>query len=368
MSTVFVRAEDAERINRLVQERIDSRLFLFCNYESGPILGSSQDCIFVAQVLELYCFVVDSCCSIHSFVEMLWNERQLRGKEEKDKINGLEADIETIKMLRAALAHAQSDRNGYSSQRIREEYTLWIRGAIGKDTPDSNQDYAVMNSKLEILYRRILARIETMVSLLETRLNREKLVKQWLDIIIQWYCSNTHTEIYFGCLISEYIVRAEERGNTVRGRKGCELRYKVNRWMEASLLYPFDREIKELEERIEGVRCALDPDNGQAAMLWQSLSEQNREKMQYKMRKSKAKDEKRIEEILREKEKIENYIAIRRSRELFYKQLKDDQCGLRSSMQKLDGRKINYSMLPQDLIMFDIGFRFDGVVSPEGDF
>ena len=208
MMNSFITAEEAENLNLLVQRRIDPRLFLFCNYEPSPDNSFSPDGIFVSRVLGLYRFAVDSCCPIGQLILLL-------GKENQRRLRGLRTDINTVKTLRSAIAHSQSEKNGYTSQRILEDYKMWVKEAIGKNAPNSEQDYILMNNKLGGLQKRILSGLKEMLTLLETKVPRDELTDQWISILLNWYCSNTRMEIYFGCLINEYLSRSLARGTVL---------------------------------------------------------------------------------------------------------------------------------------------------------
>ena len=58
-----ISAERAEQMNQLVRNRIDSHLFLTCNYVPTDVPAPSSSAKFYLGIQDLYKFTVDTSCA-----------------------------------------------------------------------------------------------------------------------------------------------------------------------------------------------------------------------------------------------------------------------------------------------------------------
>ena len=110
MENILFSNTPAEELNKLVRTKIAEHLFLICHYE--PCVNVfSEDAKFVAGCLNLYKAVIDSSCIIRKLTKKGWlknNEYPCEASED------LRACVDTIKVLRTAWAHNQSEETNLS--------------------------------------------------------------------------------------------------------------------------------------------------------------------------------------------------------------------------------------------------------------
>ena len=111
MNTPVISAETANRLNRLVQTQIDSRLFLFCNYEPTHSYTISEDAQFLTAVQDLYKFAIDSSGILQYYYRYV-------PKADQYQFKPLSGILDKIKALRSVIDHNQSAANGMVEQNL----------------------------------------------------------------------------------------------------------------------------------------------------------------------------------------------------------------------------------------------------------
>ena len=144
MENILFSNTPAEELNKLVRTKIAEHLFLICHYE--PCVDVfSEDAKFVAGCLNLYKAVIDSSCIIRKLTKKGWlknNEYPCEASED------LRACVDTIKALRTAWAHNQSEE---TNDIEKQKYDQWVQNRLRKEKPTTTEDYAVLLKSLEEL-------------------------------------------------------------------------------------------------------------------------------------------------------------------------------------------------------------------------
>ena len=358
MSTSVISAKEAMNLNHEVVKKIDSRLFLCCNYEPTISHVFGEDALFHLAIQDLYKFVYDSSCVIKNF-------RILLPKAEVYQFKNMTTILDYVSDFRTVFDHNTSELNGRIEKRMLESYSAWIYSIIGKTEPESIEDYKALNKQLAVYASELLNSLTLFIDVVSKGSHKAEAVNSWITMTLYWYSHNTKTDIYIGQLQDAYIANSVAKGNDYPGLyKKPEIWRKCKKWLEAALYYPIDREIEQNKKQMESCKMALNGDS--------PFSKALRSKM--KPEEIKAMDCKLQNEI----DALIIKIQEGKSKRDDMKQAIGDDCikyffsilenRLRMTMSRLESTGIAYTLLPQDLIQEDIDSLVNGVPSPESDF
>ncbi len=358
MSVPVISAAIAQRLNQKVQQDIDPHLFLFCNYEPTVCYAISEDARFLTAIQDLYKFGVDSNCILKAY-------RQLIPQRDFRRFNRLRDLLDVICTLRAVIDHNQSAQNGKIEQAQLEVYNAWIETALHKSTPDTQQDFALLNQALDVIAKELVELVEEFIKSVKAHPDHAYVVKEWTDRTIYWYSNNTRTEIYKGQLMNAYVANASAAGNDYPDLHRIQsLHRKIGKWIEAALYHPFEKELRELDENISSKENMLNGSNVRFQVLSKKMTAEQLKKFEDELRRGLAKDRVRRTEVAQERDELEARIGGNHI-DYFFRNLEDK---LHDTIKRLDSRGHGYTLLPQDLIQEDIESFFGGVPSPESDF
>lgn len=361
MSSSVISAEVALALNRRVRESIDSRLFLFCNYEPTYVKAIHSDGKYLVWIQDLYKFAIDSGCVVKQY------ESFLRNKDDKDKFSGLNKILEQIQALRGYLDHNTSPLNGRIEKDEIEYCQNWISATISKPEPETDKDFELLNGELEKLAKSLVMHLDSFVDCIAQYPNRGKLVKDWIDKTLYWYCNNTKREIYMGQLIDVYIANARAKGRVCAEESSMrDMRRLAIRWIKAAMYYHIDSEIQECSMQVKQIEDMLDGRNEEFKELSSSLDEDKVESIKHDLQEQLAKNRLRITDQMKKREELDKKNNNRKFTNFFFKELEHYQ--LKQTMGILDEKGVEYTLLPQDLLQEDIDIFFKGVPSPDGYF
>lgn len=337
-----ISAEQAKHLNQLVRERIDSHLFLNCNYTPTevPCFGSSAK--FYLGIQDLYKFAVDTSCIICYLSKYIPS-----GPDGglKDRIRG---QIDDIKDLRAVIDHSQSTDDGFFAKDHLHRYDSIIQAALNKPMgsteakiklqPEDDKDFELLYANLEERAARLLEDLEDFIGRVAISDQREDIVARWTQDILDWY--SRKEDVYLGQLGDVYQAKmAQERGVTRTGKstsqgggaselRGFQMRGKLNRWIENTLFADLDKQIDSCDFIIKN-----------------SKDDKSRKKAAAKR-----------EACLKNRLERESQIG-ESCRDYFFKNLR----------QQLEATMAGYSggLLPQELLQADIKRVFEGVGSQD---
>lgn len=365
----IISTETAQKLNERVA-KIDPRLFLCCNYQpiSDVFPTVSEDAWFLRAVQDLYCFAIDSCVVIKNW------RTYLCGGFSPD-LSRIDEYIEQIRFLRSVFSHTQSKENGWIQSQRLSEFNTWIMGIIGKEKPDSQEDYGKLNQAVRKLAESLIERLYEFIDLVAALPEEDKAraVELWIDNTLRWYTRNTKTEIYEGQLMNSYLSRAPGMLSNDISRK--ELRKKVNSWIKESVFYELDCAIEDAKAEIKEIekmnRIFLHP-NPQQQKLLSSMSEEQRSNSMKAMEDRRDKMNERLARCLKDREGLEKTISRQpgnggwKEVNYFWSCVLFDE--LKNTMRELDGKGISYTLLPHSLLSYHIVNRFAGIPSSDGDF
>lgn len=334
-----ISAVQADQLNHLVRKKIDSRLFLTCNYTPTevPALGSGAK--FYLGIQDLYKFAVDTSFVIGNL------DKYLPFDTEQSFIRGFRAQIDDIKNLRSVIAHSQSGYDGFFAREHLSRYDSIIKAALNKP---KNKDEAVAKVKLrpeteddfELLYislkdraDRLLKDLESFVERVAISGERGEITARWIAATTEWYVRKQ--DVYLGQLGDVYQAKMADaqknsmswyRQRTASELRGYQLRGKLNRWIENALFADLDRMIQNCDYIIHNYPK-------QAKVV---ISKRN--------------------EYLQARREREAQIG-ENSRDYFFRNLR----------QQLEDTMKGYSggLLPQELLLADIERVFDKVPSQD---
>ena len=259
MSTPVISADAAQRLNKKVQQLIDPRLFLCCNYEPTLNFTISAEGQYLIAIQDLYKFALDSSCIIKNYNKFLYTE------QEQVRFRELRNILDCIDMLRSVTDHNQSELNGWLAKKRLDNYSIWIQDCLCKDEPETQEDFSHLHKHLCKMAEKLLAYLDQFIEYLGHLPDSTELVSKWIDSTLQWYCNNTKTEIYKGQLMNAYIANANANGkNYAQLYRSHILYWKINNWVEAAIFHPIDQELESIKSEIRSAKVVL---SGEAPLV-----------------------------------------------------------------------------------------------------
>lgn len=328
-----ISAVQADQLNHLVRKKIDSRLFLTCNYTPTevPALGSSAK--FYLGIQDLYKFAVDTSFVIGNL------DKYLPSDTDQSFIRDFRVQIDDIRNLRSVIDHSQSGYDGFFAREHLRRYDSIIQAALDKPKnrvklrPETEDDFELLYASLKERADRLLKDLESFVEQVAASSEREEIAIRWIAATIEWY--GKKQDVYLGQLGDVYQARMADAQNnstswdrrrTASELRGYQLRGKLNRWIENALFADLDSMIQNCDYIIHNypkqAKIAIDKRN----------------------------------EHLQARQEREAQIG-ENSRDYFFRNLR----------QQLEHTMKNYSggLLPQELLLVDIERVFDKVPSQD---
>ena len=244
--------EDADKLNTKIQEIIDPRLIVCCNYEpiSAPTFSAGEH--YRQSIYDLYRFAIDSSWFISQFCrgEYLLNSFGF------PIVHPLTQDIESalgkVQALRNWFAHNQNVNNGMIQQERIDHYKDILRTTIGHDEVTSEQDHELLDQMVctlaRSLYDDVSAYLDHLATLPEH--DRANMGEKWIDATLHWEIRNTKTEYYLGFLKSFYLYY-ESHFKT-------DPSYALKRWIKNMMVHYYQETRKEYGDPIRYARGQLD--------------------------------------------------------------------------------------------------------------
>lgn len=348
MIAPIVTKEDAEKFNNLFKEKVEKRLFIFCNY--SPIIENPQEppARYLTNILNLYIFAVDSCFFFKKFPNIV--------KEDEFRVlhrcaREIKKNVYEISMLRSAVAHNNDDRNAFYVSRkgnvisegkiysYKDEYESWVYSVIKKFPPSSLGDYDQLCQKLINIKNQLLKLINEFINLVEKLSDsaKQKFIEKWENIIISVYAED-HKNYYNSQLVSIYC-------SLHCGEKNIRY-YKIEQWIENQVYSEVDAQIIGLQND-----CS---DYDQALKIFSEDKENYpKEYEELVSKKSNAENDLKIAEEKKEKLKQE-VDKMGGAKKYFFCNLKDQ---LNETLREGDFE----DLLPQNFIQADIYKHFTSV-------
>ena len=246
MRDPIICSEEAEQINRRIQQEVDARLFVCCHYE--PIsYAISDDAFFMESIDNLYRFAIDSSYLIKN-TKCIPNFPYRNLKDLKDQID----------MLRSFKDHNQSDSLGQNSIDKISQFEEWISNIINKEKPSTISDYTELNKHLLCLSSKLISEINKLIDCCASFPNRRDLVQELLSKICLWYSTNTKVDIYKGFLFGLYLSESRSNYYTI---------FQLNRWLESTMTSAYTNKKQQLSVILSRIKRALRNKNALASVL-----------------------------------------------------------------------------------------------------
>lgn len=316
-----------DELNTLAAQKLAPHLFVCCNFNPVSAIGLSDDGKYYPAMLNLYKVAFDSSCIIKKLPKF---KPTIKVKPQWKKT--MEDCLGVIEILRSVIAHNNSEYNGHREMERLEEYKCWIKKVIGKEEPVDSNDYTRLFQELQRIGDRLYFGISEYIEVASQSSDKSAIIQKWEDMIIDWYCGSTiKREIFLGELENEYLARAQKTSI-------ANLDIKVARWVK----YYYTKEYL--------------------------LNDLQRIAIQTKDKRSRKEILSRITEKIAEIERETQKTVDKYGDEdpfCYNKHLFDDLKPL--LRETIDQRKCS-SMLPDDLLQYQIHLLFDGVPSADGDF
>ncbi len=319
-----------ELLNSAVQTQIAKHLFLVCNYQPVPMAAPHASTRFLIRIQELYKVVADCGDLVRKMKKILpkhvlEKHKNLEAMLEEE----LEPKVKLVELLRFVVDHNNAEENGYEQQQQLQQYEIWVKKQISKPQPETEEDYEVLDSALEVLSDELCAVIHRVIVYIGEMQYADKssIIRKWEWQILDWY-ARPFGNLYYGFLAMTYFSKARSRDGKFEFVDDAQRTVCVEEWVSRMLRH-------ELQTKIDGTKAAIEVCGPIPVLLEQLETEQ-------------AELEGLEAEIQKEKG----------DRRYFLNRLPE---WLRETM-----RECHCSMLPQELIDEDIKRRFESV--PTADF
>lgn len=250
-----ISAERAEQMNQLVRNRIDSHLFLTCNYVPTDVPAPSSSAKFYLGIQDLYKFTVDTSCIIN----YLW--KYAPSSMERNFVNSFRSQVNDIQDLRAVIDHSQSETGGFFAREYLRHYDSIVWAALNKCKdkdkvklrPEDEKDFELLYADLEARSARLLGDLESFIEQVAVSDQKANIVENWTKAILDWY--SRKQDIYLGLLGNTYQAKMVQKqgltnagmstnlGESVSGLQGFQMRGKLNRWIERALFADLDKQL-----------------------------------------------------------------------------------------------------------------------------
>jgi len=358
MMNPILTAQHAADLNKLVQTRIDPRLFLLCNYEPTVRHVIGEDGRYLLNIQDLYKFAIDSGCVSKLYYKFVPDSR-------RQQFTHLQRLLDQISAFRTVFDHNISQQDGYLSAAHLDSYNNWVHSVINKTDPETTDDFKLLNQKLADMASELVRKLEELVCFVAQDQDRSGVIRSWIDLTLYWYSNNTKTDIYKGHLINAYLANAKAAGRDkpymyrpwVAGAK-------VKRWIEEAVFFPVQKQIDDITGEISSIQDLLSGKVPRFESMRQKMKPAQFALMENNFRTSLQEKQTELTRLNQEmaalQEKAGSDVTA-----YFYRNL---EYQLRETMDILEKKGIRYTLLPQDLIQEDIVRIFDQVPSPDGDF
>ena len=222
MSFDLFTTREAVQLNQLTSEALHSQLVLFVNYEpnSLPALDSSGK--FFQGVLNLYKLFQDTTRIPGKLRYLLrdccygGDDSLLKRSPFAQPLEELQAGLEEVEVLRAMLAHNESEKNGLLEQQLLSKRKEWMRKHLdGRSEPENAGDYDKLVNQLETLGGRCREALEKILQLCKspnlTETQRKELVEAWKQEMLSRYEKRTgRTDIVLSQICALYFAQGAD--------------------------------------------------------------------------------------------------------------------------------------------------------------
>ena len=332
----------SDQVNALNDKaaKVNPKLFWCCNYEPTFPFAISEDARFLASIQDLYKFSVDTGGMLKHFDKIyIQFPRSIQEKAIKK--------VELVEMLRHFFDHNNHNENGLIEERRIDDFKHWLRSIVGKDSPETPEDFGKLNNILCTLAQDLIDLSDQMIQFAIDNPS-SKAITLWQNHILAWYSNPSHFDIYHGYLMSAYISKAARTRPRTASLPLHRIKGKVNGWISARV-DRLDLDIQDLEQSIARVKAnlkKLDPE--QRKLVEDTLLPQQEAKLR----------------IMRDE--FQPYLSSSDSDFSIFKKSLKNQLENTIAIAKSQGNSIN--LLPQHLFQEDISRVFANVSSPDGDF
>lgn len=192
-------SEGGSYLNNEVQGKIAKHLFLLCNYNIESLKAFSEDARFFQAALNMYKFIVDAgiCGNLKTLGrgnKVQWNDR---------RFNEI-SDI--IVAIRTTLCHNVDELNGTDEDKIKA--IEWLQRVIGKKEITCASDYEVATNELISYGAECVSILEDFICKAALVVDVQKLIREWEEIILNFYRRGNSKNIFEAQLIMAYYAKS----------------------------------------------------------------------------------------------------------------------------------------------------------------
>ena len=220
MNSILFSSDAAEELNKKINEKIDKRLFLFCNYNPESLRSYSYDAKFVLAIMNMYKLLIDAgVCN------------KLGGIKKKYSLffnfNRLEEIISIINSFRTYVGHNEDYKNGNEENRAIVE--RWFSRVIGKNYPENADQYEKPLDEITKYGEECITLLNDFVEEVSKHTKKRELITEWEELIFDFYKRPNSKNIIRGHIKLAY-----------QARKGIVTNYRdidIALWTESMLFY-----------------------------------------------------------------------------------------------------------------------------------
>ena len=203
MEKVLFDPKCANALNKLMQTKISSHLFLVCNYNPDSFDVFSEDAKFLTGISNLYKFTIDA--SLINKIKGI--DKKLGGVvyyKNRTQITALDEYLDLISCLRTFTSH-----NNHNNEII-DKTESWLIQTIHKNKFESLGDYSIALSELEKIGDSIYIVVSSIINRMVKEYSRSELCEAFQTSILLFYKTNDR-------LIREELRSAYKALSAMRG-------------------------------------------------------------------------------------------------------------------------------------------------------
>lgn len=233
--SVLYSSELAEKLNKCVEEKVDKRLFLICNYNPDSLKVYGNDAKFILGVMNLYKLFIDA--SICNKLGSLKKKYSLSFDNKR-----FEDILMATNSFRTFLGHNEDYRNG--NEEDKKYVEQWFLRVVGKSYPETAEQYNKAVDELSKYGTESLAILESFIEEVSKHARKQEIIEDWEELIFEFYKRPNSKNIVKCHLKLAY----QAKQGTLQNYREIDMAL----WTESMLFYPEQSKIDTLTSLTKG--------------------------------------------------------------------------------------------------------------------
>ncbi len=238
MSSILFSPNAADALNKKVKEKIDKRLFLFCNYNPDSLRTYSYDAKFFLGIMNLYKLLIDTgICKKFGKIKKKYSL--------SFDCNRLNYIILIIESFRTYLSHNVDCKSANEDDKVNVE--RWFLQLIGRKYPENAEQYEKPLEEITKYGEECIKLLNVFVEEVSMHTRKNEIIAEWVNLIFNFYSRPNSKNIIKGHIKLTYLA--------LKGTSTEINEYDIALWTKKMLCYPEQTVIDNLEYALTNVSC-----------------------------------------------------------------------------------------------------------------